>query len=170
MANFVGKVVANAAYLIPENIETLPFEYVELIQRANTFLDASPQNCNVLKISPKIKKVSFLEYDDIHKEPFPTLRQSISVDLVKEAITHRSYRTRDNPPILHRKELLLGEEHPDFEKFSLLTRTLEELGLFGETSRIGTKQEWSELLNSLGVRIDDHRVICSEKKSIDETI
>jgi DNA phosphorothioation-associated putative methyltransferase len=170
MAKLVGKVVANAIYVLPKNINTLPAEYVELIRRAESILGASVPESNVLKISPKINKVSFLEYDDLHNAPFPKLCQSISIDLESEASTNRSYRERDNPPILHRKELLLGEGHPDYEKFSLLTRTLEDLGLFGETSRIGTIQEWKELLESVGVQIDEHRVIRSEEISTDETI
>jgi len=166
MAELVGKVVANAVYVVPENVDTLPPSYVELIKKAEEFSKDVRAKFNVLKVSPKTEQVSFLEYDDLFKFPFPVLRHSIAVNVEKEAVTRRSYEDYDNPPILHRKELLLGEEHPDYEEFALLTRTLEGFGLFGETARIGSQREWGSLLESVGIRLEDHRVIYTLRRKI----
>jgi DNA phosphorothioation-associated putative methyltransferase len=170
MSSLVGKVVANAAYVLPENVGTLPAGYAELISKSQGICNEALTTFNVIKVSPKTEQVSFLEYDDLIQTPFPVLRQSISVNLVSETVTRRSYRTHDNPPIFHRKELLFGDAHPDYETFSLLTRTLEGFGLFGETARIGRQQEWDELLASVGIELDGHRVIRSIDVSSDVSV
>lgn len=170
MSELVGKIVANAVYVIPDNVDTLPSSYVELIERAEELSKGARTKFNVLKISPKTEQVSFLEYDDLQEVPFPVLRHSIAVNLEKAAVTQRSYNDYDNPPILHRKELLLGEEHPDYEEFALLTRTLEGFGLFGETARIGRQREWDSLLESVGIRLEGHQIIRSDERLSDTSI
>ena len=162
MVELVGKVVANAVYVVPENVDTLPPGYANLIEKAKGLVEEAPPEFNVLKISPKSSQISFLAYEDLVKSPFPALRRSVAVNIEKETVSELSYAARDNPPILHRKELLFGSGHPEYEGFALLTRTLEGLGLFGETSRIGNKQEWEALLSSVGVQLQGHRVIRSK--------
>jgi DNA phosphorothioation-associated putative methyltransferase len=170
MAGLIGKIVANAVYVVPENVSTLPSGYDELIEQAEALIQNEPPKYNVLKISPKTSQVSLLEYDDLEKTPFPVLRQSTAINLEKGTVSQRSYKTYDNPPILHRKEVLFGETHPGYEEFALLTRTLEGFGLFGETARIGNQREWTALLESVGIEIDGHRVVRSNEISSDEAI
>ena len=170
MVELVGKVVANAVYVVPENTDTLPPGYANLIEKAKALVGEAPPEFNVLKISPKTSQISFLVYEDLVKFPFPALRRSIAVNIEKETVSEHSYAVRDNPPILHRKELLFGNGHPEYEGFALLTRTLEGLGLFGETSRIGNKQEWEALLSSVGVQLQGHRVIRSKVDSSGQKI
>jgi DNA phosphorothioation-associated putative methyltransferase len=162
MIELVGKVVANAVYVVPDNVDTLPPGYSNLIEKAKALAEEFSPEFNVLKISPKSSQISFLAYEDLVNSPFPALRRSVAVNIEKETVSERSYTARDNPPIFHRKELLFGNGHPKYEGFALLTRTLEGLGLFGETSRIGNKQDWEALLSSVGVQLQGHRVIRSE--------
>lgn len=57
----------------------------------------------------------------------------------------------NNPPILHRKELLLPENHPEYEKWREITRRCEAAGLFRDSRRIGRKRAWEELLKKAGL-------------------
>ena len=49
-----------------------------------------------------------------------------------------------NPPILHRKELLLPSDHPQVPTFAALTQQLESLSFFQDARRIGLLREWQE--------------------------
>jgi DNA phosphorothioation-associated putative methyltransferase len=99
-----------------------------------------------------------LTYEDF-TIAFPVLRESLTVDLLKGSVSVRSYRERANPPILHRKELLVGREHPDFELYSGLTRSLENAGLLLDGARIGTRIPWQARLLEAGVGVKDHELV-----------
>jgi DNA phosphorothioation-associated putative methyltransferase len=170
MSSIVGKTVANTVYILPENVDTLPDGYSELIDTAKVICGEVLPTFNVIKITPRDQQVSFLKYNDLTTTPFPILRQSVSVNLQNTLATRRSYRSHENPPIFHRKELLFGKDHPDYEVFALLTRTLEGIGLFGETSRIGHQKEWDELLASMGIKLDGHRVVRSDNSTSDVSV
>jgi hypothetical protein len=64
-----------------------------------------------------------------------------------------------NPPILHRKELFVSESHPAHQKFSRLTKAEEKAGLYKETSKIGRRQEWEELLQEKRLALKGHRLV-----------
>ena len=64
------------------------------------------------------------------------MAESVIVDLVTGKIRRDDYRTRANPPILHRKETFLPPDHPLHEKFANLTRQEEAAGLLEDTARI----------------------------------
>jgi DNA phosphorothioation-associated putative methyltransferase len=64
-----------------------------------------------------------------------------------------------NPPILHRKELLLPSDHHDIPKFVALTKQLEDAGLFKDSLRIGYKKQWEERLYNAGYKVVDHKLI-----------
>jgi DNA phosphorothioation-associated putative methyltransferase len=106
--------------------------------------------CNVAKINARKKRVSFLQYLDFADEPFPTLNGAWTVDLVANAISLRSYAESLNPPILHRKELLVPPDHPSHEAWSAVTRAAEELGLFSSTTTIGFRENWNRLIAERG--------------------
>lgn len=102
-------------------------------------------------------QVSLLTYERFER-PFPALLESLTINLANASVTRRSYRTRANPPVLHRKELLLDPDDPRQEMFSALTRALEARGLFQDTRSIGTRLGWAARLAQAGVRVIDHRL------------
>ncbi|WP_284220648.1 DNA phosphorothioation-associated putative methyltransferase [Brevundimonas denitrificans] len=99
-----------------------------------------------------------LTYEDF-SSAFPILLESLTVDLGSGSVSARSYRERANPPILHRKELLVGRDHPDFELYLGLTRALETLGLLDDAAGIGTRGPWQTRLALAGVRVEDHDLV-----------
>lgn len=94
--------------------------------------------------------VSLLDYADFDEMPFPTLQAST---LVRDDghIVARDYSARPNPPILHRKELLVGDGHPRRAEWALLTSRLLEAGAFADPHRIGTREGWRRRLAELGI-------------------
>jgi hypothetical protein len=69
------------------------------------------------------------------------------------------YQESLNPPILHRKELLLPPGHPARPQFQALTASLEALGVFQTAAPIGFKRQWTELLADAGYSVDGHTLI-----------
>lgn len=113
---------------------------------------AGSNGFNVVKLGAG-PRLSLLRYEDF-AVPFPALLAALVCDL--DAGTARSidYAARDNPPILHRKELLLPADHPLVPGAAILTARLETLGAFADTRRIGTRDGWRRRLAALGVDLD----------------
>jgi DNA phosphorothioation-associated putative methyltransferase len=114
---------------------------------------------NVIKIDATTKKISLLHYDQFFESPFPVLKCAHVVDLASGHNKCFRYDRSGNPPILHRKELLLPPDHPQVPLFSTLTRQLEEAGLFHDTRRIGFAREWWKRLQAAGYRVKDHQLL-----------
>jgi len=120
---------------------------------------------NVVKFDLKEpNKVSLLEYSSFAEDAFPVLLNGTNIDLSSNAIKHRAY-SLSNPPVLHRKELLLPASDPNREKYVALTEELEELGAFINISELGTKQRWLKRLEELGIEIVDHEIRVSDQEA-----
>jgi DNA phosphorothioation-associated putative methyltransferase len=103
--------------------------------------------------------VSYLEYPEFDADEHPALAQSVVVDLQGRSVKVSSYRQRENPPILHRKELFVSTSYPLREKFDVLTREEVAAGLYADTSTIGTRNGWEEVIAKNDVSIEGHRVL-----------
>ena len=104
---------------------------------------------NVVKLDA-VRRISFLLYDDFGVA-FPALLASVSCNLDRGTIRRTNYAGRRNPPILHRKELLLPQDHPLVPQAESLTKRLEQLGAFVNTAPIGTRLGWQRRLDELGL-------------------
>jgi hypothetical protein len=113
---------------------------------------------NVIKFRTDELKISFLCYPDFLNEAHPALRHAVTIDLVTGKARHTDYADNHNPPILHRKETFLPEDHPERAKFDALTRSEETEGLYAHPATIGFKLNWERLLNEKGLMIHGHRL------------
>ena len=113
---------------------------------------------NVAKIAVDGRAVSFLDYPNFDKDPHPSLLRSVRVYLPKASLSIRSYNDSPNPPILHRKDALVGKTYPHFEKFRRLTEQEETEGLLS-TADIGFHVVWADLLRAKGLTINDHELV-----------
>ncbi|HEY9807744.1 MAG TPA: DNA phosphorothioation-associated putative methyltransferase [Halomicronema sp.] len=101
---------------------------------------------NVIKLSTKIPKISYLFYPDFDKEPHPFLKTCMQVDLRDLRVSYQSWNLQDNPPILHEKDKLLMPDYPFYEKFAKLTRQETNWGLFDDFSVISNRSGWLKCL------------------------
>ena len=106
---------------------------------------------NVVKLDA-CNRISFLLYEPFDFA-FPTLLAAESCDLARGTIRRINYAGRPNPPILHRKELLLPAEHPLVAEAVRLTSRLERRGAFRDFTTIGTRLSWQRRLADL--RLDE---------------
>ena len=113
---------------------------------------------NVIKFRTDELKISFLCYPDFLADAHPALRHAVTIDLVTGKARHTDYADNHNPPILHRKETFLPEDHPERATFDALTRAEEAEGLYQHPATIGFKLNWERLLNEKGLIIQGHRL------------
>lgn len=82
---------------------------------------------------------------------FPELLRSWSFDSGNLASpTYRVYSSSLNPPILHRKELLVPVTDLRRGQWAEVTANAESLGLFDEPQTIGFRLNWERLIASKG--------------------
>ena len=91
---------------------------------------------------------------------------SIKIDLINKNVKFTSYADRENPPILHRKELLFTSDHPKLPEFIAITRIAEQNKLFKEPNKIGNKLTWQRLVDEAGLEIRGNRLFKKELASI----
>ena len=149
-----GKTVARKQYVHINSLKEVPEPHKTLISNA---IASHPDlaNCfNVIKFDETYRTTSLLSYPTLGDAAFPELAESwvLSSD---GKMKYRDYRQSLNPPILHRKELLLPSNHPGVADAIRLTSELEEIGAFDDTTRIGYRKQWNLLLRSLGFFIEE---------------
>ena len=147
-----GKRVGGALY---QHASALDDGTRPLVERAAAV--AGDFNWNVAKVTAG--SVSLLLYEDFDAVGFPALLASLKVDLATGKGTATDYRRRENPPILHRKEMLLPTDDPRRPRFAALTRAAEEHGLFAEPTKIGTRRQWGDLLASKELRVEGQAIV-----------
>lgn len=114
---------------------------------------------NVVKLSRSASNLSLLDYPTFFSEAFPALGQSWFIDLALNTYRYRTYQNSLNPPILHRKELLLPADHPSRTMFAQLTSAAEQLGLFDDPIRIGFRQSFEALIAHRGYQVVEHSLL-----------
>ena len=148
----VGKRVGGALYLHRTAVDLLDVARKEMVASASERTGAC---WNVAKIEGEA--VSLLRYEEFDDSPFPCLLASVRVS--GDRVVRTDYEARENPPILHRKELLLRPDDERVPAFSVLTRAAEGHGLFGAPHLIGTKLAWARRIADAALVLDGHELV-----------
>lgn len=139
----VGKRVADHLYGHVTVLGCWPEVLRARIEQAVLLARVAPgEHFNVVKMYALGEQLSLLDYADFDDVPFPTLSRSWRINLATGTIVYRDYAESGNPPVLHRKELLLPADDPRIPAYAALTQTAETLGLFDDPSRIGFREQW----------------------------
>ena len=157
--NTVGKRVGGARYYHKSAIRWSDPKSQKAIEAATRIARLRPDAFNVVKIEGEPpKRVSLLAYEGFDANAFPALLDSWTIDLNEPRCAHRTYRASANPPILHRKELLLTPDDPRRQSFAELTRELERRNLFEKANLIGFRRQWEKRLAGASIVVEDHTV------------
>lgn len=158
----IGKRVGGFLYLHRSAGRMLPEKDRAALERAQGL--APDAEWNVSKTSAE--RVSLLLYEDFSEHAFPALLAATTVDLESATTKITEYFGRSNPPILHRKELLLLPDDPRIPAFAAVTRLAEERGLFADTKSIGTRESWQALVEAAGLRVVGARLLPADSRTI----
>ena len=154
----VGKLTPSAIYVHESALESLS-PLLRLYEGCARGYIGRVEGTNVIKLHTVEPRVSYLSYPEFESDPHPALAEGMTVHLQTFRVRERDYRGSRNPPILHRKETFLAPDHPLRSKFSRLTRQEESKGLYEETTTIGTRRGWEQLLSANGLALRGHRLI-----------
>lgn len=161
----LGKRLPEGVYVHVEALPRLPVDLRVAVEAATDIAELDPTAFHVIKFANRGAKISLLAYPRFFEDPFPCLTDSWVVDLTSRSVTHRAYAPDGNPPILHRKEVLLPADHPSVPDFAALTTRATELGLFDDTRTIGTRIAWTAKLERLGLRLDGHQFVETSRET-----
>lgn len=143
----VGKRIRGALYIHRRAVGHLSDVMAMALTRAEAL--AAGDNWNVARLEPGV--VGLLRYEDFDLSAFPALLGATRVDLRSGKVSRTSYRSSVNPLILHRKELLVDPADTRVERWTAMTRSLEECGAFTDNHRIGRAKAWQNRLAQLGL-------------------
>lgn len=155
-ASPVGKRVGFRRYIHVSALPLGPEALIDEVRKAIVICGANDVTFNVVRFDADT--VGLLDYPGFFDEPFPSLAQSWKVSVSSGTATYRTYAQSLNPPILHRKELLLTPTDERRVEFERLTAQLESLGVFDDPVRIGFKLQWERLLVERGFRVVGHEI------------
>ena len=161
-ADAVGKRIGGALYVHGDALRLI--DAIERERVAAAEERASGVEWNVAKIEKS--SVSLLRYEPFDVD-FPALLHSTRVDLISGAVKSTDYASRANPPILHRKELLLPPDDPRLPKFRALTAAAEEHGLFAASNKIGTRSAWQARIDAAGLVLRNGRLLKTDEEHIE---
>jgi len=158
----IGKQLPDAIYMHRDAFSALPDALRQFIWAVAKAVKLEDNEWNLVKLFKKEFRVSLLHYPDFYSDSYPSLRQSLNVDLKK--ISHRitRYDVSDNPPILHRKETMILPDNEYYEHFRLLTQEGENAGLYANSHLIGFKTSWNNLISHHGYSLVDGRIVSSK--------
>jgi len=156
-----GKRLPGAIYIVRPTLTQVPALLWELLRRAELAAQPDPQ-WNLLKLHSDQLALTFLTYPDFDPDPHPALAEATKINLNTGSVVRTDYRSRLNPPILHRKETFLPLDDPRHDAFAELTRQEEAAGLLRDTARIGTRVFWNSLLKKHQLGYEGHRLVSTK--------
>lgn len=156
-----GKKLPDAVYLHKSAVETTCPKLYEFCSTVANALKIEDNSWDIAKLYRKEFKVAFLSYPEFYDDAYPSLKKSFLVDLRMLSIKETSYEGSDNPPILHRKELMILANDPHHALFREITEEGENAGLYENPFKIGFRETWLRLINQKGYDLIDGRLIRS---------
>lgn len=161
----IGKLTPNALYIHTSALEMLS-PVLRLYEGCARGYLGHVDGANIIKLHRDEPKISYLSYPAFDDDPHPALTASLTVHLQTFRFRYNEFQSRSNPPILHRKELFLAPDHPLYARFARLTRNEERKGLYLDTSRIGTRDGWNEVLAQKGLYLKGYRLLSLSKYTL----
>lgn len=157
-ASAVGKLTPTALYVHQRAVERMP-TVLRLYEHCASLAAGRPPSWTVAKLCHRGRAISWLDYPDFDRDPHPRLLTSYQVDLETFEISHHSYGSRDNRPLLHRKHEFLHPDDPDAAKYRRLTEAEVRAGLYAHPHLIGTENGWASELARCRRDLRGHRLI-----------
>lgn len=157
----LGKHLPDAVYLHRDAFSALPKNLIQFIPAVAKAVNLDDDSWNLVKLFKKEFRLSLLHYPNFYNDSYPSLRQSLNIDLTKLSHKITSYEETENPPILHRKETMILPESSYYEHFVSITQEGENAGLYENSRLIGFKNSWENLIERHGYELVDGRLFRS---------
>ena len=153
----VGKILPDALYIHHTALAQLP-PLLRVYEGCGRQLAGAVEGTTIVKLARHRPQVSYLIYPDFDRIGHPALAEAFVADLANLNLRHRGYKSSANPPILHRKELLVNDDHPARVRFARLTAQEERLGLLDTGRPVGSRNGWEAVLSERAISIHGHQL------------
>ena len=120
-----GKKIGDVVYIHKDGFDQIPKELSELVARVEKALKVPSSKFNLLKFSKSDFRFSLLSYPKFETYPYPSLHESWTVDLKALGVRKAQYSDAKNPPILHRRETFLPDDHRLVQAFKAFTERIK---------------------------------------------
>src|SRR5512144_1050383 len=108
MGSIPSKVVGDRTYFHVEALHLLDADRAARVAAAERLARVKRgEHFNLVRLDEAGPCIALLNYPQFADDPFPALHESWLVDLDSATVSYRTYEDSLNPPILHRKGLLL---------------------------------------------------------------
>ena len=107
----VGKLLPDALYVHHTAVAHLP-PLLRAYEGCARQLAGAVDGLTLVKLSRRRPRVSYLVYESFDRVAHPALQSSIVADLKGLRLRFRDYTRSANPPVLHRKERFVADDHP----------------------------------------------------------
>src|SRR3954471_556784 len=134
----IGKRIGDHVYF---HVSALTAHHRSLVEQASQVAELREDQFNVVKLYEQGDELSLLHYPKFFEDAFPTLTRSWRISLSRKTVAYRTYQESQNPPILHRKELLLPPDDARILQFAAITDAATTIGLFDEPNSIGFREQ-----------------------------
>lgn len=155
----IGKSLPDALYIHKRALAQASKPLAILCNAAARALKISEDKWDLVKFFKKEYKLSLLSYPEFDTESYPALKNSYLIDLAKLTTKATSFEASNNPPILHRKELMVSPSDPKHDVFAAFTKEGELAGLYENPFRIGFKRTWERLIVEAGYQLVDGHIV-----------
>jgi DNA phosphorothioation-associated putative methyltransferase len=152
----IGKELPDSVYVHNSALSSVPEKLALITFKVADALKISDDDWNIAKYNKRDFKLSLLHYPEFEGYAYPALQKSFTIDLEKFSVRESSYEKSDNPPILHRKETFVSEDHEMYEEFCDITAEGEKIDLYSNPRSIGFKKNWERLISRKGYRLDEY--------------
>ncbi len=156
-SSIVGKKLKNSLTIHISALKTLD-PLLRLYEGCASRTVGRLEEANVIKLSYRKPKISYLFYPDFDSNPHPTLHTSMEIELGNIRVKYGDFSQDDNPPILHKKETLVNPDYPFYNKFAKLTQKEQNWGLLDDFKQINRLQGWLQCLEEHCAIIRGHQL------------
>ena len=153
----IGKKTPNALYV---HVDAIPLLHptLRVYEGCARSYYGMVEEANIIKLHRHRPKISYLSYPKFDRDAHPSLLESFVISLGSYKVRYFDYKESSNPPVLHRKETFVSADYPKRDLFAKLTCKEDRAGLFEDTSVIGTRDGWSEVLKQKGLEVKGHQL------------
>lgn len=159
-----GKRGSSAVYLHVSAVPQSGAEFIRTYERGlkvlREDLNVDGSTAPVLKFHRGTPRLSFIWLDSsFDDEGHPAMRLSVLVDTAAMGVvTQRSFTREHNPPVIHRKELLVASTYPRWVEFASLTASEEKAGVLNNPPKF--REQWEAHLRAMGARVIGNKLFC----------
>ncbi|MBX3399556.1 MAG: DNA phosphorothioation-associated putative methyltransferase [Gemmataceae bacterium] len=161
----VGKLLPDDLYVHRSALDSLE-PLLRIYEGCGRAYLGEVEGANIIKIHRRTGKLSYLVYPDFEGDPHPALLRCVKLNLRTRQVECYEYGESENPPVLHRKETFLHQDHALHGKFANLTAQEEKNGLLNDPSGIGTRAGWARRLAERGFALKGHRLVRGKSEAV----